>query len=856
MKSSLEPAFSARRVHVFTALLGALFAVLVVRLYVLQVLLGEEYQQKSQDNFVQERRVAHARGLIFDQAGRVLVDNRPSHDVTVTVAFLPDSFRMLSQLLAPLGLSRPELQALDRHVLEFVETDDVVVVADHLSDADCAAVEERRGRFDIRGADVEVEATPCRVVVRPREFPSRASVFRRLRELVGLPLADMKVRVDAALQRASGLGRFQPTRLLEDVGYIVYARIEQAISLGELPGVDVVDTQTRRYRNNGRAAHLLGYLNEISPDELRRQDEHIAEGTLSDDAPRYALGDLLGRRGVEGSYERSLRGKDGIDRVVVDAKGRAKGESWAEVLLGDDRLTPPVPGHSLVLAVDDDLQATAEEAFGGVAGSVIAMEVDTGYILALASFPTYDPNLVAGPWARDIKRALDRDKNRPWTNKALQEHYAPGSTFKAITAAAGLRNHEITEGSTRACPGYFRLGRNTWRCFNREGHGPIALVRALQFSCDSYFYSLGYDLGPDRLSATARLFSFGSRTGIDIGGESPGIMPDKAYYVRRFGAYTPGLVVNNAIGQGDVTVTPLQLAVAYAAIANGGKVMKPQIVRQVVDAQGRVIEDHPPIQVADLGLPAHDLALLKESLAHVTDPGGTASGLLHRNDRYAAMSAWLRESGLTIVGKTGTAQVVQLSKNVKHVRAEDVPYEQRDHAWFVGFAPLDTPEIVVVTMTEHGGFGGSASGPVTAEVLRTWFTKVRGQGRYADLHPWAAIGRGSMTTAARGAERDTGEESEHHSHEPEAEPGGSPDASADVSAEGSAGVSAEGSAGVSAEGSAGVSAEGSAGVSAEGSATRGTGAAHASPVRNPHPVTETTAPPQKPNANGEGGGTP
>ncbi|MBM4281614.1 MAG: penicillin-binding protein 2 [Deltaproteobacteria bacterium] len=771
MKSSLEPAFSARRVQIFTALLGSLFVVLIMRLYVLQVVRGDEYQQKSQDNFVQERRVAHARGLIFDQAGRVLVDNRPSHDVTVTVAFLPDSARTLGQLLAPLGLSRPELLAIDREVLALVETDEIVVVADDLGPEDCASVEERRARFDIRGADVETEATPCRVLLRPREFPSRSSVFRRLRDLVGLPPADMKVRVDTALQRASGLGKFKPTALLEDVGYVVYARIEQAIALGELPGVDVVHTQTRRYRNDGRAAHLLGYLNEISPDELRKQEDSLAAGTLSDDTPRYALGDLIGRRGVEGSYERMLRGKDGIDRVVVDAKGRDKGGSWAGQLLGDARLTPPVPGHSLVLALDDDLQATAEDAFGGVAGSVIAMEVDTGYVLALASFPTFDPNVVAGPWAREIKRALDVDKNRPWTNKAVQEHYAPGSTFKAITAAAGLREREITETSSRACPGYFRLGRNTWRCFNREGHGAIALVKALQYSCDSYFYSLGYDLGPDRLSSTARLFSFGSRTGIDIGGESPGIMPDRAYYLRRFGAYTPGLVVNNAIGQGDVTVTPLQLAVAYAAIANGGKVMKPQVVRQVVDAQGNVVLDHAPVQVADLGLPAHDLALLKEALAHVTEPGGTASSLLRRNDRYADMSAWLRESGLNIVGKTGTAQVVQLSKKVKHVRAEDVAYEQRDHAWFVGFAPEDVPEIVVVTMTEHGGFGGSTSGPVTAEVLRTWFTKVRGHGRYTELPPLEPARRRPAASAVVAGARGTTEESAPAPHGPEHDDG-------------------------------------------------------------------------------------
>ncbi len=734
MKSSLEPAFSEKRVNVFTVLLGVFFVALIVRLYVLQVVKGEEYQQKSQDNFVQERRIAHARGLIVDQAGRVLVDNRPSHDVTVTVAFLPDSTRTLGQLLFPLKLSKADLGERDKEILAAVETADEIVVADDVDAAACADIAERRDRYDVRGIDLEPLADDrCRVLATAREFPSRASVFRRLRELTGLTPVEMKARVDAAMQKAAGLGKYRPSVLLEDVGYVVYARIEATASLGELPGIDVVDTQKRRYRNLSRAAHVLGYLNEISPEELKKHDEAALAGTLQDDAPRYVLGDVLGRKGLESSYEGVLRGKDGVDRVVVDAKGRTKGPLLAQQLLGESRNTAPIAGNTLILSLDDEMQAAAEDAFQGVAGSVIAMEVDTGYVLAMASFPAYDPNLVTGPWSKDIKHALDLDKARPWTNKAIQDHYPPGSTFKAITASAGLRHKLITEGSTRSCPGFFRLGRSTWRCYNRGGHGSVALVRALQYSCDSYFYSLGFDLGPDRLAETARIFSFGSRTGIDMLGESPGIMPDKAYYERRYGAYSAGNVVNNSIGQGEVTVTPLQLAVAYAALANGGKVMKPQLVREVRDATGATVRRNEPVQVADTGLNAHDLALMKEALSHVTDPGGTASGLMWKKDKFADMSKWLRESGVTIVGKTGTAQVVHLDKNIAHVKAEDMPYEQRDNAWFVGFAPEEKPEIVVVTMTEHGGFGGSASGPVTAEVLRTWFTKVRGTGRYHDL---------------------------------------------------------------------------------------------------------------------------
>lgn len=720
MRSSFEPAFDAKRLAIATGVVGVLFIVLIVRLYVLQVVRGEEYVQKSASNFVQERRIPHARGLILDQAGRILADNRPSHDVHLTVAFLPDSQKSLRQLLGPLEPDKQEIVELDGSLLAAIEAaDDTLVIRTGVEDALCGEIEEAIRRNELRGADVEREADRCDVVLRAREFPSRSAVFRRVRELVGMSVDEMKERVQLALQRSQGLGKFKPTLLLEDVGFDIYARLSAAASLGEVPGIAVVDTQKRRYRERTRASHVIGYLNEVSPTEL---DEKKEQG--------YFLGDLIGRRGIEASHELDLRGKDGIQRVVVDAKGRDMGARIAEELLGDGRIEPPTPGHTLVLSIDDDMQRTAEETFGGIAGSVVAMDVRTGFILAMASFPTYDPNLVTGPWSKEEKKRLDRDPQRPWTNKAIQEHYAPGSTFKAITAAAGLRHKLIDEHTNRSCPGFFRLGRSMWRCFNRGGHGSIALVRALQHSCDTYFYSLGYELGPDRLAETGRVFGFGSRTGLDLDREAPGIMPDRDYYVRRFGAYTPGLVVNNSIGQGDVTVTPLQLAVAYAAIANGGTIYRPQIVREVRDADGKVVKIHDPMVVAEVGLDPKVLALIKESLAHVTDPGGTASGLLWRRDRYAAMSEWLRTSGVKLVGKTGTAQVVKLSKSVAHVDAKDVPYEQRDHAWFVAFAPYDNPEVVIVTMTEHGGFGGSTSGPVTGSVMKSWFTEVRGEGRY------------------------------------------------------------------------------------------------------------------------------
>lgn len=726
MKKAFEPAFDARRVAVATILIGVFFFGLIVRLYVLQIVKGEEYVAKGQSNFVQERRIAHARGIVTDQAGRVLVDNRPSHDVYMTVAFLPDSTRTLTKLLAPAKPSKAEIAEIDKLVLSKIdEPHDLMTLKDGLDVVSCGEIEAYADKEELRGVLVEnsIDGT-CSVTAHARDFPSRAAVFRRARELVGLSAEEMKERVDSALNKSRGLGKFKPTLLLEDIGFDAYARLEAAASLGDLPGIEVVDSQKRRYRHKTLASHVLGYMNEINPKEMEQKK---LEG--------YFLGDMAGRRGIEASHEVELRGKDGIEPVVVDAKGRNKGQRFAEELLGPDRISAPIAGQSLVLSIDEDMQRAAEDSFQGLAGSVVAMEVNTGFILAMASFPAYDPNQVTGPWSKEYSKLLTADPLRPWNNKAIQEHYAPGSTFKAITAAAGLRNKLIDEDSKRACPGFFRLGRSTWRCYNRGGHGPIALVRALQYSCDSYFYSLGFDLGPDRLAEGARLFGFGSRTGLDLDRETPGIMPDRAYYVRRFGAYTPGLVVNNSIGQGDVTVTSLQLAVAYAAIANGGTVYKPQLVREVRDADGGTVALHDPIVAAEVGLDKNTLALIKEALAHVTDPGGTASGLMWKKDKFAEMSQWLRESGVTIVGKTGTAQVVKLRKDVAHLEVKDTDYLQRDHAWFVGFAPYDNPEVVVVTMTEHGGFGGSTSGPVTAEVLHSYFTKVRGNGRYANAAP-------------------------------------------------------------------------------------------------------------------------
>jgi penicillin-binding protein 2 len=718
IKSSKEVAFPASRFTVASLLAAAVMAVLIGRIYLLQVIRGDIYRAKSESNFIQERRIAHNRGAMLDQTGRVLVDNRPSHDVYMTLAFLPDSAHGVRIIRDAIGLSSEEASALDKSLLAAVDLpDDRIMVRDHIDADRCAALEQAVTKSDIDGVVVVYDpldaARGCLVLARARAFPSRAAVFRRLRDLLGLAPDEMADYVEKAGKKARGLGRFKPTLLIEDTGFDGYARVEAEVALGRLPGIDVVDSKRRRYRHGVFAPHLLGFTNELSAIELEAKK---ADG--------YRLGDRVGRRGIEAAFEKTLRGQDGIQRVVVDAKGRRRETPWAASLLGDDAREDPVSGHDLVLTIDERMQRTAETSFLGLAGSVVAIDAKTGFVLALASFPTFDPNDVTGARGGKAWAKLIQDPLRPLTFKAIQDHYAPGSTWKAVTAIAGLREKLITPSTVKMCPGSFRLGRAMWRCYARGGHGPIALLKALQASCDTYFYSLGYELGPDRLADTARLLGFGAPTGIGIDREIPGIVPDRAYYVRHHGAYTPGLVVNTGIGQGDLAVTPLQLAVAYAAIVNGGSVMRPQVVSEVREANGALVLRHDPVEVRHVDLDPAVLTAVKDSLSHVMEGGGTAAGLMWRRD-MPELSKWLRESGIRIGGKTGTAQVVRLSKDVDHVKPEDVPYEQRDNAWFVGFAPVENPEIIVVTMTEHGGFGGSMSAPVTAAVMKTFFEEVR-----------------------------------------------------------------------------------------------------------------------------------
>jgi penicillin-binding protein 2 len=338
---------------------------------------------------------------------------------------------------------------------------------------------------------------------------------------------------------------------------------------------------------------------------------------------------------------------------------------------------------------------------------VVALDVRNGDVLALVSKPSYDPNDFSGGIDAVTWKELSNNEWRPIQNRAVSGQYPPGSTYKVIVAAAALQDG-VDPDEPLYCPGKFKLGRRTFHCWKREGHGSVDLRDAIKNSCDTYFYNIGLKLGVDRLAEMANGFFFGRLTGIAIGQERAGLVPTREWKKRRFREpWVKGETANASIGQGFNLATPLQVAVAYAAIANGGKVFRPRLIRQTVDRSGVVIPGPPIELLGNLPVDAKHLARIVDALESVVgEEGGTA--------RRA------RVPGIRVAGKTGTAQVVRL-KHVENFEDDEIPIRFRDHAWFVGFAPVESPEIVVVALVEHGGGGARVAAPITQKVLAAYF---------------------------------------------------------------------------------------------------------------------------------------
>ncbi len=458
----------------------------------------------------------------------------------------------------------------------------------------------------------------------------------------------------------------------------------------ELPGVVSEVVTVRQYLGGEKYSHIIGYLGEVSPEDLEK-----------DGNEQYTGGDMVGKYGIEKYLDQHLRGKNGAEQVEVNVVGKEKRVRGKII---------PVSGDNVVLTIDSYLQEAAWDALEGKPGAIVVMDVRDGSILAMVSSPSFDPNLFrAGISARDWKK-LSSDPFHPLENRAISGQYPPGSTYKLIVAAAALEEGIVTPSTSFNCSGSFDMGNRKFHCWNKKGHGRVSLHRAIVQSCDVYFYNVGKLLGVDKIAEYSKAFGFGSVTGIDLPREKPGIIPTRKWKLSRFKVpWQVGETISVAIGQGFNTVTPLQLVGAYAALANGGTVWKPRIIKQIESVDGKIVKAFTPERKGVLPLSKDTMEELRSGLWGVVNEGGGTGSALRRKEADVA-------------GKTGTSQVVGLPQDEKGNRTKKTLAARfKDHALFVCFAPYKSPEIAVAVIAENAGGGGSVAAPIARKIVDAYF---------------------------------------------------------------------------------------------------------------------------------------
>lgn len=518
--------------------------------------------------------------------------------------------------------------------------------------------------FDRNGIPLVRNSSYYFVSIIPGEFEKgRVS---HLSKVLNMPEKDILEKIDK-----SGLGPFSPIRLKEGLSFQEVAYIESRRS--DFPGLIIEVEVSREYIYGAVGSHIIGYLGKPNPSQ--------SKNPLFEDVPPDAF---IGQWGAEMLFDKTLRGIAGERVIEVDSLGR-------EIRLLKEK--PPVKGEDIKLSLDINLQKAAEEAFGEKAGAFVALKPDTGEVLGLVSKPSFDPNLFARGISYDEWISLIRDKNRPMLNRALQSQYPPGSVFKIITAIAGLEEGLIKPSTKVDCRGGINYGRWHFGCWRKEGHGVISLHSAIVESCDVYFYEVGRLLGIDKIYEYASSFGLGKETGFKLVKERKGIVPNTKWKKeKKRQPWYLGETFNTAIGQGYLAVTPMQMAVMISAIANGGNLYQPTLVK-----------DAAAVFSGKAKVSLETLDIIKKALwGVVNEHSGTG---------------WAAKSQLTSIGgKTGTAQVVASKYGSKNL-----PAQFRDHAWFVAFAPVEKPEIALSVFVEHGGHGGAAAAPIAKRAIEGYF---------------------------------------------------------------------------------------------------------------------------------------
>ena len=477
------------------------------------------------------------------------------------------------------------------------------------------------------------------------------------------------------------IGYFKPVRLARQLDFSIVSKIEE--NRGDFLGVDFWVEPIRNYPSSVKSAHLFGYLGEISPSELENDFDDT-----------YEKGDIIGKKGIERFYETTLHGKPGVRYAEVDVMGR-------EIrTLEDSKAQNPVPGDNVYLTIDSDLQVRAETLMDTLRGSIIMMDLDDGGILALVSKPDYSPELLSGVIRSQTWNDLINDPGHPMYDRSIQSVFPPGSTFKLVLALAAITNETIDPEWTVNCPGYFRLGRRPFKCWKLGGHGKVNLYEAIEQSCNVYFYRLGLKVGLDQWSNYTRVLGFGKKTGIDLPLEKSGNVPDKTYLDNQYGEgkWTQGLLLNLSVGQGDLVVTPLQMLKLTSIIAKKGVLFQPHLLRYTSNPLTEIFIKPDIDSLIIEEIPDTAYQIIREGMRQVIH-GKKGTG------KVAAVA------NIISAGKTGTAQN---------------PHGD-DHAWFIGFAPFESPKVAIVVMVENGGGGAVVAGPKAGNLLRLFFKKQKEQ---------------------------------------------------------------------------------------------------------------------------------
>ncbi len=603
------------RTRIALALIIALAAVVISRLWLLQMHEHEQLSQRADRNRTATEFVTGVRGLIYDRSGAILADNIPSWQLEVTPEKVPDLATTLQEIGEVVELRPHELQRFE----------------------------------DRRKAAKSFDAVPLKLSLTPPQL----------------------------------------------------AQLE--VNAGRWPGISVRAALTRRYPRGETTAHLVGYVGGLTARDLQGD----AEGA-------YRGASHIGKTGIERSFETYLRPTSGTRLLESDARGRR---------LEEIAYTPPVPGWDLRLTLDAALQDATTKALAGRRGAAIALDLNSGDVLALVSQPSFDPHLFINGISHSDYATLINDPANPLFNRAIQGRYPPGSTVKPIVALAGLEAGVIKPHDHIYCSGSYQLPNKPrkYRDWKRRGHGPVDLKESIAQSCDVYYYQLAYDMGIERLAAFGARLGIGSRTGIRLPAEDAGILPSPEWKIGALGEiWYPGETLNIGIGQGYMVMTPLQLAQMVSRIALRGGGFEPKLVK-TRSRDGEVITEPPrPLPTISLHHKRHWEEIHEAMLAVIYGRHGTArpvgKGLPFR-----------------VAGKTGTAQVAGLSQEDDHApQLEDVPEKLRDHALFIAFAPAETPQMAVAVVVENSGSGSAVAAPVAREMIESWLMRCDG----VNWRPW------------------------------------------------------------------------------------------------------------------------